>query len=841
MIELLSIGKVYKAGDKKIHALKNVDINFRESEFVCILGHSGCGKTTLLNIIGGLDRYTSGNLVIDGRATEKFSDSDWDAYRSSKVGFVFQSYNLIPEQSVIENVETALDINGVAKDEKRSRAIAALKKVGLVDHLRKKPRQLSGGEMQRVAIARAIVNRPSVILADEPTGALDSKNSEQIMDILKEISQNRLVVTVTHNDELAKKYATRIIKISDGKIISDSNPYFPEKKPIKKVEEKNKSVMPYSLAFKLSVKNLLSKRIRTILTAGASAIAIVGISLVIACSNGLNAFIDKVQRDTMSGTPVTVSASARNYSAAINSLFGYVGGKGGDKTITVTDGEEEKQIPLPSNSILVNHTLKSASSERITNYISEEYIDYIKKIDTSKVTYDLEYSVGKFIYKSVYTPFVENGVERKIDVFASTAQGWLQIPTDSSIVYDQYDIYGKFPTEENELALVVNKDSSISDAVLSAYFIDIFSQDKEYYTYDEILSDESFYGKFNLLSPDDYFKKEDDGEFSEKKIELVDYIMKYYKSNSESQRRFIERQVKSLLGENSVYCFDEDPYSANEGTKLKIVGIFKLKEDTQYGMFQTSPICYTYALTQKIIKDAEKSEIVKAQLASPKRMVLRQYDEEGTPYLAAIPEDKTTFSIILGEMGYSKIPNQIKFYPKTISDKDYLLSFLDEYNEGKSGEDVIEYTDNVGVAIELVRSIIAGVAAILLALTSASLVVSAIMMGIITYVSVMERTKEIGILRSVGARKKDVVNLFITESALVGVTAGVVGVLLNFIVAIPVNIAMRGLTGVAAFAFLNVWDIAIIIVGSAMLTMIAGLIPSLAAGRQDPVKALRAD
>lgn len=840
MIELRWVGRVYKAGDKKIDALKDVNINFRESEFVCILGHSGCGKTTLLNVIGGLDRYTSGNLVIDGKETGSFSDRDWDAYRSNKVGFVFQSYNLIPQQTVIENVETALDINGVGREEKRKRAISALKKVGLIDHLRKKPAQLSGGEMQRVAIARAIVNRPSVILADEPTGALDSKNSEQIMDILKEISRDRLVVTVTHNDELAQKYATRIIKISDGRIISDSNPYLPEKAEANQSERIKRSVMPYSLAFKLSLKNLFSKKVRTILTAGASAIAIVGISLVLACSNGLNAFIDKVQRDTMSGTPVTVSTSARNYSAAINSLFGYVGGSGGG-TITVDDGDGEKQIPLPSDSVLVNHTLKSATSERITNYITREYLDYISGINSDRVTYDLEYSVGKFVYKSIYAPFVENGVERKVNAMVNSASNWLQIPGDPSIVYDQYDIYGKFPTKADELALVVNKDSSISDTVLSAYFIDIFSQDKTYYTYDEILSDDTFYGKFNILSPDDYYSEQEDGGFAEKKIGLVDYIMKYYKSNSESQRRFIERQVNSLLGENSVDCFDEEPYSATVGTSLKIVGIFKLKEDTQYGMFQTSPICYTSALTEKILNNAENSTIVKAQLSSPDKLVLRQYDEEGNLFYADIPDDKTTLRIIINALGYAEAPNQIKFYPKTIGDKDYLISYLNEYNEGKSGDEVIEYTDNVGVAIELVRSIIAGVSAILLALTSVSLVVSAIMMGIITYVSVMERTKEIGILRAVGARKKDVVNLFITESAIVGSTAGVAGVLLNYIASIPVNIAMRALTGVATFAFLNIWDIALIIVASALLTMIAGLIPSLKAGRQDPVKALRAD
>ncbi|MBQ7643284.1 MAG: ABC transporter ATP-binding protein, partial [Clostridia bacterium] len=423
MINLRSVGKVYFTEDKKTDALKDVNINFRRSEFVCILGPSGCGKTTLLNIIGGLDRYTSGEITVDGRSTASFTDAEWDGYRSEKVGFVFQSYNLIPHQTVIENVETALAISGVGKQERRKRALKALVEVGLEEHLRKRPRQLSGGEMQRVAIARAIVKNPDIILADEPTGALDSKNSVQIMDLLARISKDRLVVTVTHNDELAKKYATRIIKISDGKVISDSDPFTGDEKKEERLQAK-RSVMPYSLAARLSFKNLLGKKVRTFLTCFASAIAIVGISLVAACSNGLNAFIDKVQKDTMSGTPVTVSASARNYTTYINSLFGYVG-SGGKQEIT----DEGEQVVIPTNSVWVNHVLKSALTERIVNFITEDYLRYLKGLDQSRVSYDAIYSASRFVYKKVSANL--NGSSRQINAVVSTSNNWGQIPENT--------------------------------------------------------------------------------------------------------------------------------------------------------------------------------------------------------------------------------------------------------------------------------------------------------------------------------------------------------------------------------------------------------------------------
>ncbi|MBO4262642.1 MAG: ATP-binding cassette domain-containing protein, partial [Clostridia bacterium] len=791
----------------------------------------------------GLDRYTSGDLRIDGKSTADFTESDWDAYRSGEVGFVFQSYNLISHQSVIENVETALSINGVKREERRERAIEALSKVGLIEHLRKTPKQLSGGEMQRVAIARAIVNDPKIVLADEPTGALDSENSVQIMDLLKEISTDRLVVTVTHNAELAEKYATRIIRIKDGRIISDSNPFgaVQEEGRGEKASAK-KSVMPYSLTMKLSFRNLAGKKIRTILTSVASAIGIMGIALVLACSNGLNAFIDKVQKDTMSGTPVTVSASARDYSAYITSIFGYVDGSKNN------GGDSEKQtIAPPTNSVIINRVLKNVSSEKVYNYITEDYLAYLDGLDGSRVTVDKGYDVKKFIYKKYY---LSAGVKLTVNLMASTADNWLQIPENASLVREQYDIIGKFPEQANELALVVDKNSSISDTVLTSYFIDVFpAESKEYYTFDEIISENGKVGKFELLSPDDYFAENaEEGYYTARTIPITDYILKYgwgldpegTDLVTSTKRSSIENALKKISEESlNIKCYDEKAEDAG-GERLKIVGIFRLKEDTQYGMFSTSPICYTKALTEKVIAQADASAVVRAQRASADKNVVAEKDEDGN-YSQSDINGELELRLAVSSLGYADIPSKIKFYPNTISDKDYLLAYLDAYNAGKEEDKKIKYIDNVGVAIELVRSVIGGVSAVLLALTSVSLVVSAIMMGIITYVSVMERTKEIGILRSVGARKKDVVDLFITETGMIGLIAGAIGVVFGFIAAIPVNSLMKGITGINGFAFLSWWNVLAIIAASVLLTVVSGLIPSFMAGRKDPVKALRSE
>lgn len=826
MIRLKAIKKIYATDDRKVEALKGITLDMRKSEFVCILGPSGCGKTTLLNIIGGLDRYSSGDFVINGKSTKNFTDEDWDTYRSRKVGFVFQSYNLIPHQTVLENVETALVISGIGREERRKRAIQALVDVGLSEHLRKTPRQLSGGEMQRVAIARAIVNDPQMILADEPTGALDSENSVKIMELLKKIAKDRLVITVTHNDELAKTYATRTIKMKDGEIISDDAPFkAPVESEIAPEEKQKNSFMPYSLATKLSLKNLAGKKIRSLLTSIASSIAIIGIALVLACSNGLNFFIEKVQKDTMSSIPITVSSKEVNIAPIIDGVLGQVG--------STATGENKKPA---TDSIFINHTLKNLVVEEITNEISQHFIDYLKGLDSNRVRYDAVKNVTRNVYKKVLMPIYGNDTHKVVNVL-NTMGSWVCLPPERDILEEQYTLVaGKYPENYTDLLLVVDKNYSIGDTQLLNYLVDIDAMDesKTSYTYDEILND-PYVREYNLILNDDYYGTE---TFStNKSVDLATFIRSQYR-----QEIPVSVIKESILKSNafiaSIYdkikCYNAPVDDADaKAIKLNIVGIVKLNDDTQYGML-SAPIAYTRALDEEIIRLANESAIVKAQKASPSNKVLGG---------GKISSNKDYINV-LATLGYTELPTNIKFYPRTIADKDYLLDYLDAYNEiNKDNEDLpkITYTDHVGAVVGVVRLVVGGVSAILIALTSVSLIVSAIMIGIITYVSVIERTKEIGVLRSVGARKKDVVRLFITETGIIGFVAGIVGVILTMVLMIPLNVLMQNLTGVAGFVFLNWWNVIAIIAGSALLTIVAGLIPSLLASKKDPVKALRSE
>ncbi|MBE5742730.1 MAG: ATP-binding cassette domain-containing protein [Clostridiales bacterium] len=828
MIKLKNIKKIYQIEERKLNALKGISLDMRKSEFVCVLGPSGCGKTTLLNIIGGLDRYSSGDLIIDGKSTKRFTDEDWDTYRSRKVGFVFQSYNLISHQTVLENVETALVISGIGREERRKMAIDALVKVGLAEHLRKTPRQLSGGEMQRVAIARAIVNNPQMILADEPTGALDSENSVKIMDLLKEIAKDRLVITVTHNNELAESYATRIIRMKDGEILEDSAPYKSAVEEEKK-EEKRKSFMPYSLATKLSLKNLAGKKVRTALTSIASSIAIVGIALVLACTNGLNYFIDKIQMDTMSSIPITVSSKSTNYAPMIEGIFGYV---------SSTAKGENKQAP--TNSVIINHALKNMQATEITNEISAHFTNYLengignkKGLDKNRVRYDAVKNVTKNVYKKVNVEvYPISKVSCPLNIIEQNAGSWSCLPPDRYILDEQYHLVaGKYPESATELLLVVDKNSAIADTVLAKHLIDVYAVDenlgKGYYTYDEILTN-PIINEYNLVLNDDFYGTEN---FSTaKKVDLTSHIETFYRGEVKALEDILKSNeyIKEIY--NSIRCYNVDPNKDDGSIKLKIVGIVKLNDDTQYGML-TSPIAYTSALNDFVIEKSYNSAIVTAQL-----------EKDGVNVLTgATVSGKTALNNTLSSFGYAELPTQIKFYPRTIKDKDYLLEFLDAYNEINGDNPDITYTDNVGAVIELVRVVVGGVSAILIALTAISLVVSAIMIGIITYVSVIERTKEIGILRSVGARKKDVVRLFVTETGMIGFIAGICGLILTLLVCIPLNVIMANLTGVTGFVFLYWWNFIALIVGSSLLTVVAGLIPSLLASKQDPVKALRSE
>lgn len=839
MIQLKGIKKVYETEERKVHALKGVTLDMRESEFVCVLGPSGCGKTTLLNIIGGLDRYSAGDLIIGGKSTKNFTDEDWDTYRSRKVGFVFQSYNLISHQTVLENVETALVISGIGKEERRERSIKALVDVGLSEHLRKKPRQLSGGEMQRVAIARALVNNPKMILADEPTGALDSENSVKIMELLKEISKDRLVVMVTHNAELASEYATRTIRMKDGLVVNDDRPF--KAKTVEKKQEKKKkqSYMPYGLAAKLSVKNLVGKKVRTALTSFASSIAIVGIALVLACHNGLNAFINKIQKDTLSSVPITVSTSDKDFAPMVDGLLGYVS--------STVKGENAAG---KTNSVIINHALKNMQVEPVTNEITPHFMSYLEQnLDQSRVRYDAVKNVNKNVYKQVQVPvYMDNTHMVGANVMSINSSSWACLPPSESIVYEQYEkVYGKYPTKYNELLLVVDKNSSISDLVLATYLLDIYAinDSKESYTYEQILTD-PFLSTYNLVLNNDYYSDVDgDGIYAENKMPLAEYIYEYYlkgENDSAADKNAVVNSIRSRILSNEVFSteYNGSPlynlincYNAkvddNNSVELKIVGIIKLKDDTQYGMF-TSPIAYHPSLNDYVISQAYESDIYNAQK-----------DSDINVLDGKVIKDEIAKISLLSKLGYAALPSQIKFYPNTIEDKDYLIEKLKYYNENNGENPDITYVDNVGAVIEVVRTVVGSISAILLALTSISLIVSAIMIGIITYVSVIERTKEIGVLRSVGARKKDVIRLFVTETGVIGLAAGICGVILTLICALPLNGIMANLTGVRGFVFLKWWNFIALILGSAFLTIMAGFIPSLLASKKDPVKALRSE
>lgn len=888
MIKLQNITKTYSTDERKTEALRGISLETRKSEFMCVLGPSGCGKTTLLNILGGLDRFTTGDMFVDGKSTADFTDEDWDAYRSRKVGFVFQNYNLIPHQTVLENVETALAISGVGKEERRKRSIEALSKVGLSEHLRKKPSQLSGGEAQRVAIARALVNNPDTILADEPTGALDSENSAMIMDILKEISKDRLVATVTHNDELARKYATRTIRMFDGRIASDSNPYSSaeakdkgEKPSEQKSSDKKKkrTSMSYGLAARLSLKNLFGKKVRTFLTSAAAAVAVLGIALVVACSNGLNAFVVKAQRDSMSAFPITVSNSyVVDFSLYINQFVGSYGNGGATRGNTLNESAiVSSSVATPKKGyVMINRTLREAAeyASATKKAIDREYVDYVNaNVDRTRASVTMERRVAKNIYKSVNMPTqaISSGIGKpvygQVNMLCSTASEWTCLPNDRTLVDEQYEVVcGKYPTEYNELALVVDKNSSITDALLTTFFLDVYAalddkNNENYvdggYKYEDFVcldGGESKYGVFNLVLNDEYYENVGDGKFYEKKISLSEYINKL--NNVQTGNPWAEDSagalgsgdaivsaLKQMLGAdivNSVYCYDEKPSDA-VSIPLKIACVLKLKDDAQYGML-ASPVCYTDKLNDFIIGDSANSKVVAAQKNSDEAVTFA-YSYSEKKY---VRNGYTNSVTALENLGYAELPTKIKFYPNTIADKDYLVGVLDAFNYNSDGTkkdvgDQIRYVDNVSAVMSLVDVVVGGLTGVLVALTAVSLLVSSIMIGIITYVSVLERVKEIGVLRAVGARKKDVARLFFTETAMIGAASGLIGLIAAAIAQIPLNAILESTTGIGSIIFLSWYHVLGLFALSVAVTVVAGLIPSLFASRQDPVKALRSE
>lgn len=895
MLELNDIKKDYVSGSTTVSALKGINLRFRDCEFVSILGQSGCGKTTMLNIIGGLDKYTSGDLKINGVSTKNYKDRDWDFYRNNSIGFVFQSYNLIPHQTVLSNVELALTLSGVSKAERKKRAIEALEKVGLGEQIHKKPNQMSGGQMQRVAIARALVNNPDILLADEPTGALDTETSIQIMELLKEISKDRLIIMVTHNPELAKNYSTRIVKLLDGVITDDSDPYTLEdmeadirakeaakvktsEKKIKKSGKKQKTSMSFFTALSLSFNNLMTKKTRTILTAFAGSIGIIGIAMILSISNGIQLYIDRVQRDTLSSYPITLQAEAIDISSMVTSMTGN------------SDSEEhEDKSKIYSNDIMgdmINTMVKEVKSNNLSEF--KKYIENGGS-DIKSYVSDIQYSYD--VPLNIYMKDTSNGVEQLnpstmfdsiygegatstssamssgmgMGMFSNSSV-WNQLLGNQQVLDEQYDVLaGHWPENYNEVVLVVDKNNEVDDYTLYSLGLkdpeevrtlfkkmmvgESYETKKDIsYTFDEILDTE-----FKLVMPTDMYKYND------------------------------------VTGTWDDYSKD-DKYMTNvvnNGTDIKVCGIIRPNDDAVSTSI-SSGIGYTAKLTEYIIEEVKNSEIAKAQLADTSVDVFTgvPFDndrnteitmDDVNAYMATLsPEESAQMQAMTSGMSDDQIlqlfsaslkarttdatldsnksklgitdldtPSQIDIYATDFDSKEKVQNIIKDYNklqqdDGKE-ENVINYTDYVGIMMSSVSTIINAISYVLIAFVAISLIVSSIMIGIITYISVLERTKEIGVLRSIGASKKDVSRIFNAETLIEGFVSGALGIVVTLLLCIPANALIKHLTDISNVAQLPVAGGVILIIISMFLTFIAGLIPARLAAKKDPVVALRSE
>ncbi len=895
MLELNDIKKDYVSGSTTVSALKGINLRFRDCEFVSILGQSGCGKTTMLNIIGGLDKYTSGDLKINGVSTKNYKDRDWDFYRNNSIGFVFQSYNLIPHQTVLSNVELALTLSGVSKAERKKRAIEALEKVGLGEQIHKKPNQMSGGQMQRVAIARALVNNPDILLADEPTGALDTETSIQIMELLKEISKDRLIIMVTHNPELAKDYSTRIVRLLDGVITDDSDPYTLEdmeadirakeaakvktsEKKIKKSGKKQKTSMSFFTALSLSFNNLMTKKTRTILTAFAGSIGIIGIAMILSISNGIQLYIDRVQRDTLSSYPITLQAESIDISSMVTSMTG-----------NSDSAEHEDKSKIYSNDIMgdmINTMVKEVKSNNLSEF--KKYIENGGS-DIKSYVSDIQYSYD--VPLNIYMKDTSNGVEQLnpstmfdsiygegatstssamssgmgMGMFSNSSV-WNQLLGNQQVLDEQYDVLaGHWPENFNEVVLVTDKNNEVDDYTLYSLGLkdpeevrtlfkkmmvgESYETEKDIsYTFDEILDTE-----FKLVMPTDMYKYND------------------------------------VTGTWDDYSKD-DKYMTNvvnNGTDIKVCGIIRPNDDAVSTSI-SSGIGYTAKLTEYIIEEVKNSEIAKAQLADTSVDVFTgvPFDndrnteitmDDVNAYMATLsPEESAQMQAMTSGMSDDQIlqlfsaslkarttdatldsnksklgitdldtPSQIDIYATDFDSKEKVQNIIKEYNklqqdDGKE-ENVINYTDYVGIMMSSVSTIINAISYVLIAFVAISLIVSSIMIGIITYISVLERTKEIGVLRSIGASKKDVSRIFNAETLIEGFVSGALGIVVTLLLCIPANELIKHLTDISNVAQLPVAGGVILIIISMFLTFIAGLIPAKLAAKKDPVVALRSE
>lgn len=776
MLELKKIKKSYKTGNFVQQALNDVSLQFRKNEFVSILGPSGSGKTTLLNIIGGLDHYDTGDLIINNRSTKNYKENDWNAYRNNCIGFIFQNYNLISHISILENVEMGMTLSGVSSKEKRKRAKDVLKRVGLSEHAHKKPNQLSGGQMQRVAIARALANNPDIILADEPTGALDTKTSEQIMELIKEISKDKLVIMVTHNRELAEKHSTRIVELKDGKLLTDSNPVEKEEKNQKEFVIK-KTAMSFWTALKLSFNNIKTKKGRTALTAFASSIGIIGIALILSLSNGFQTKIDEYEEDTLSQMPITISTQAMNMNEETM------------QEIMESHGKHKEY----SNKKVVYPRENELETMLHINKIDEEYVNYIESIDKNKLNaigYEYGTTLNVVTQKSDGTyALVPTATNYSMSTTSMTGvMGWSIYPesmSKQSSLEKDYDILaGKINDDEPGVVIAVNSRNELDKVTLEQLGFDVSKK----LSFDDILNKE-----FKVIPNDIYYKE----------------INKYFVPDQNYQKMYengdsITIQIQAIIREK-------------EGKK----------ELTQSGIY------YNSALVDKVIEENKDSEIVNRQ------------KEVDYNVLTGQAFDKTTSTVtkdnILGVLGAEVTPSIIYLYPKDFDTKDYITNYLDDYNKDKKDIDQVLYTDYAAMISSLSGSIMDAVTYVLIAFSSISLVVSCIMIAIITYISVLERTKEIGILRALGARKKDIKRVFNAETFLVGIFSGLLGIVIAEILTFPTNRIIEKLSELPNVAQLNPIHAIILVIVSVTLTVIGGLIPASIASKKDPVEALRTE
>lgn len=758
MLEIKNIKKIYKTGDFTQVALDNVSIKFRKNEFVTILGQSGSGKTTMLNILGGLDKYDNGDLIINGKSTKKFKDKDWDAYRNKSIGFIFQSYNLINHISILKNVEMALKLNNVSRKKRHKLAREALDKVGLIEHINKKPTELSGGQMQRVAIARSLVNNPDIILADEPTGALDSKTSVQIMDIIKEISKEKLVIMVSHNKELANLYSTRIIELKDGNIVNDNNPVTNDEEIITNYKL-NKTKMSFKEALSLSFNNIMTKKGRTFLTAFASSIGIIGIALILSLSNGFDKQIEKYEKGILSAMPVTISSDSVKM----------------DKdTMEKLSGKDQKKYPN------YNYVITKKSNEELMmrkNNITEDYITYIEKIPK-------EYSYGISYLRYTNINFIQK-INDKTNMIDNKLINAISIPkstNNKSFLNVYYDILeGKLPENKNEIILFVDSNNNVDENILESLG---FKKNKKI-AFKDILN-----SNIRVVMNDNLYKNSN----------------RYFKVNTDYENMY----------ENAL--------------KLKVVGILRMKKD--YPSYVTSSsIGYTEEFMKYYIDVNDKSKIVIAQKKNDFNILTGMNFDNSD-----LTKEK-----MISYLGGKSIPYAVMLYPKDFKSKDDLLNYLDKYNEGKEDKDKIVYTDQAKMISNMSGKVMNAITIVLIAFSSISLVVSSIMIGIITYISVLERTKEIGILRAIGARKKDITRVFNAETFIIGITSGLIGVSIAYLLTIPANNIIYKLTDLSNVAILSPIHSIILIIISMTLTMIGGYIPAKIASRKDPVVALRSE